>query len=99
MVFVTVPRVVHEVEGPGVAAAAPELNLPWQIRAATGADHGPLPSGPPNLGGVGSTIVDGWRTGQGYREATTYSLLPTGYQGVPRSLSAAFRRRVTAPLS
>src|SRR3954454_19487298 len=51
--------------GPGRAAAAPELNLHRQIRAAAGRDHGLNPSRPPLSGGVGSTNVDGWRTRQG----------------------------------
>src|SRR5436190_18192964 len=43
--------------GPGRAAAAPELNLHWQIRAAPSQDHGPNESGPPFSGGVGSTLL------------------------------------------
>ena len=56
-------------KGPGLAAAAPELNLPWQVRASPSAGHGPLPSGTPNPGCVGSTNVDGWRTGQGHDQS------------------------------
>src|SRR3954465_538380 len=59
--------------GPGRAAAAPELNLHWQIRAAPAQDHGPNESGPPFSGGVGSTIVDGWRTRQGQFQSSSGS--------------------------